>query len=251
MDNKTKNELLGIIRALSLLPCARPFLKPVDTVALCIPDYLEIIQKPIDLGTIKKKLMNKSYDNTDQYLEDIYQIFDNCRKYNTDPRNPVRLLCEDLQTQFEFQWKMYEDRKKPEGERPERVRIEEKIPIKREIEHVEVKKVKKVKIKEEENPEEPKPKEKIKKKIEVEYQEELNFDKLTGKDDFESVIKFKVPEIVVHEEPPQEDAPLPAKIESIEYMKAALTPLVELASRPLLRNTLINAIYTVSQEMRQ
>ena len=59
MDSRTKNDLLGIIRALSLLPCARPFLKPVDTELLNIPDYLEIIQKPMDFGTIKKKLMEK------------------------------------------------------------------------------------------------------------------------------------------------------------------------------------------------
>ena len=103
MDSRTKNDLLGIIRALSLLPCARPFLKPVDTELLNIPDYLEIIQKPMDFGTIKKKLMNKSYNTIDEYIEDIYQIFENCRRYNTDPRNPFRLLCEDLQTQFEFQ----------------------------------------------------------------------------------------------------------------------------------------------------
>ena len=250
MDNRTKNELLGIIRALSLLPCAKPFLKPVDTVALCIPDYTEIIQKPMDLGTIKKKLMNKAYVTTDSYIEDIYQIFDNCRKYNTDPRNPVRLLCEDLQTQFEFQWKMYEDRKNPENEKP---KIEEKLPLKREVEYIEVKKNRRIKIKEEEKPKEKavcevetKPKEKNKKKVEIEYQDELNYDKLTGKDDFESVIKLKVPEIIVNSEPPVEDAPAPAKIESIEYMRAALLPLVDAATRPLLRNTLLNAIYTVS-----
>ena len=90
------------------------------------------------------------------------------------------------------------------------------------------------------------PKEKIKRKIEIEYEEVLNFDKLTGKEDFESVIKLKVPELPPPEEIPVEEAPAPAKIESIEYMRAALLPLVDIASRPLLRNTLLNAIYTVS-----
>lgn len=259
MDNRVKNDLLSIVRALSSLPCAKPFLKPVDTVGLNIPDYLEIVKKPMDLGTIKKNLVSKKYENTDEYLEDIYQIFDNCRRYNTDPRNSFRLLCEDLQTQFEFQWKMLQDRRKPEGEK---IKVEEKLPLKREVEYIEIKKNRRVKVKEEEKEKEKekeiekepkhdlevkiKVKERVK-KVEIEYEEELNFDKLTGKDEFESVIKLKVPDIIVEDEAPAvKDAPAPAKLESIEYMRAALQHLVDLPVRPLLRNTLLNAIYTVS-----
>lgn len=303
MDNKLKNDLLGIIRALNVLPCAKPFSRPVDVKALQIPDYLEIIQKPMDLGTIKKKLMNKECKTQDEFLEDIYLIFDNCRKYNIDHRNPVRILCEDLQTQFEIQWKMYQDRKKFEGEKTKQ---EEKIPLKREVESIEVKKVRRAKLKEEEKvadeeaekervreelekkkeekekiriekerireekerlkeekareerqkeiereierkkAEEARPKEKSRRKVEVEYQEELNFDKLTGKDDFQSIVKIKVPEIVVKEEVVVEEPKPLARLESIEYMRAALMPLVDQCSRSLLKMNIQNAIFTVS-----
>jgi hypothetical protein len=304
MENKVKNDLLGVMRALNVLPCAKPFSKPVDVIGLNIPDYLEIIQKPMDLGTIKKKLMGKEYLTQDEFLEDVYLIFENCRKYNTDPRNPVRMLCEDLQTQFEIQWNMYQDRKKFDGEKP---KVEEKIPIKRAVETIEVKKVRRAKLKEEEkivevemekekikeelerkkeekekikaerekmkeekerireekareerqkeiereierkkNEAEIKVKEKVRRKVEIEYQEVLNFDKLTGKDDFQNVVKIKVPEIIEKPEPVVEEVKQHTKVESIEYMRAALTPLVDFQSRSLLKMNLLNAIFTVS-----
>mmetsp|Transcript_29414 Transcript_29414/g.29148 ORF Transcript_29414/g.29148 Transcript_29414/m.29148 type:complete len:264 (+) Transcript_29414:3-794(+) len=139
MEKKTTNDLLGIIRALSCLPCSRPFLKPVDVLALGIPDYLTIIDRPMDLGTIKTKLMKKEYADKQQFLQDVYQIFDNCRRYNTDPRNPVRVLCEDLQTQFELQWTKLEDGNKVDKNKEETMIT---IPTKREPENtIEVKRL--------------------------------------------------------------------------------------------------------------
>jgi hypothetical protein len=38
-----------------------PFHLPVDTVKLRLPDYFDIIKKPMDLGTIKKRLDNNYY----------------------------------------------------------------------------------------------------------------------------------------------------------------------------------------------
>lgn len=42
-------------------PLSWPFLAPVDVVGLGIPDYLEVIKKPMDLGTIQKKLSDQEY----------------------------------------------------------------------------------------------------------------------------------------------------------------------------------------------
>ena len=71
--------------------------------ALCIPDYFDIITDPMDLSTVKRKLMQKTYTTVEEFLSDMSLMINNCRKYNMDPNNPVRILGEDLQTQFEFQ----------------------------------------------------------------------------------------------------------------------------------------------------
>ena len=43
-------------KLIRLEPESLPFRAPVDPIALGIPDYLDIIKKPMDLGTIEKKL---------------------------------------------------------------------------------------------------------------------------------------------------------------------------------------------------
>lgn len=57
-----------------------PFQKPVDIVA--IPKYREIIANPIDLGTIKQKLVDGEYEEPWQYINDVRQVFANAWKYN-------------------------------------------------------------------------------------------------------------------------------------------------------------------------
>ena len=39
------------------------FHEPVDPIKLNIPNYLNIVKNPMDLGTIKKKLNMNFYDN--------------------------------------------------------------------------------------------------------------------------------------------------------------------------------------------
>lgn len=47
-----------------------------------MPDYLEIVTHPIDLGTIKKKLNGLEYSGHHDFLNDIQLMFSNCNKYN-------------------------------------------------------------------------------------------------------------------------------------------------------------------------
>ncbi|OMJ73567.1 hypothetical protein SteCoe_27696 [Stentor coeruleus] len=263
MDNKTKNDLLTVVRALCTFPCARPFLKPVNALALDIPDYLEIVTKPMDFATIKSKLNNKQYESEDDLLNDIHLIIENCYKYNADPKSLIRILCEELKKQLERQWKMYLERK---NVRLASSRPGMKLPIKRQSQTIDGTKIyendedssKEKKILESDegrdgeikslngdDKNKTKVKESKKRLVEIEYQEVLNFDKLTGKSDFNGTIKFKVPDEETHEENAVENSG-PCKLDSIEYIKAALLPLVDPSSRPLLKNTLLNAIFTVS-----
>jgi bromodomain-containing protein 4 len=59
-----------------------PFQQPVDTQKLNLPDYHKIIKKPMDLGTIKKRLENNYYWKAQEAIDDFQTMFDNCYIYN-------------------------------------------------------------------------------------------------------------------------------------------------------------------------
>lgn len=49
---------------------------------LNIPDYLEIIKHPMDLGTIKKQLKNNEIKTKEEFVEKVRLVFDNAVLYN-------------------------------------------------------------------------------------------------------------------------------------------------------------------------
>lgn len=58
------------------------FSEPVDPIADGCPDYFEKIEHPIDLGTIKLKLLNNEYKTTDEFKYEVNLVWDNSYKYN-------------------------------------------------------------------------------------------------------------------------------------------------------------------------
>lgn len=63
-------------------PESLPFRQPVDAQALGIPDYFDIVTKPIDLSTIKMKLDRGNYLDPWEYVDDVWLMFDNAWLYN-------------------------------------------------------------------------------------------------------------------------------------------------------------------------
>lgn len=49
---------------------------------MAIPDYNNIIKKPMDFGTIKKKLQFNLYSSPYEFKEDVDLVFNNCLLYN-------------------------------------------------------------------------------------------------------------------------------------------------------------------------
>lgn len=47
-----------------------------------VPDYYDVIRKPMDLGKIRGKLSGMEYRATREFVADIYLIFQNCGVYN-------------------------------------------------------------------------------------------------------------------------------------------------------------------------
>ncbi|KAF3439487.1 hypothetical protein FNV43_RR17765 [Rhamnella rubrinervis] len=61
------------------------FLKPVSKKEA--PDYLDIIERPMDLSTIREKVRKLEYKSREQFRHDVWQITYNAHRYN-DGRNP-------------------------------------------------------------------------------------------------------------------------------------------------------------------
>lgn len=76
-----------------------PFRAPVDT--KFAPGYTDIIEEPMDLGTIKKKLRANAYENnTAEAIRDIRLVWRNCMEYNA-PGSEIYDTAEELAKNFE------------------------------------------------------------------------------------------------------------------------------------------------------
>lgn len=55
-----------------------------------VPDYLEVIDQPMDFTTIKTKLDNEEYSADEEFINDAVQVFINCYTYNKDTHPVAR-----------------------------------------------------------------------------------------------------------------------------------------------------------------
>ncbi|EEF35949.1 bromodomain-containing protein, putative [Ricinus communis] len=82
----SKQELdsaLEVIKKVMKMDAAEPFNVPVNPEALGIPDYFDIIDTPMDFGTICSNLeTGDKYMNSEAVYKDVQYIWDNCYKYN-------------------------------------------------------------------------------------------------------------------------------------------------------------------------
>lgn len=105
--------LLPTLKKLHLLEVeAQPFRNPVDPNLLGIPDYFDIVKKPMDMSTIENKLRSGQYSDPWEYVDDMWLMFDNAWLYNRKTSRvyrycskvsapfPVRFCVETTLTQF-------------------------------------------------------------------------------------------------------------------------------------------------------
>lgn len=88
-----------VVKAVWNHKLAWPFREPVDAMRLNLPDYHEKIKRPMDLGTIKKRLENRYYCSSSEAIDDFKAIFQNCYTYNT-PDNEVVKMAQKLEKMF-------------------------------------------------------------------------------------------------------------------------------------------------------
>jgi hypothetical protein len=72
----------------------------VDPVALGLPDYFDVVKKPMHLELVKKKLENALYPEMDMYAADVRLVFGNAILYNGDT-SEVGELAQAMLVKFE------------------------------------------------------------------------------------------------------------------------------------------------------
>lgn len=100
---KSCNEILKELFSKKHSGYAWPFYKPVDAELLALHDYHDIIKKPMDLGTVKRKMDNREYKSAPEFAADVRLIFTNCYKYNP-PDHDVVAMGRKLQDVFEMRY---------------------------------------------------------------------------------------------------------------------------------------------------
>ncbi|KAK6153942.1 hypothetical protein DH2020_013581 [Rehmannia glutinosa] len=83
------------------------FNEPVDVVKHNIPDYFNVIKHPMDLGTVKSKLLSNQYSNPIDFAADVRLTFKNAMTYNP-VGHAVHNMADTLSKYFEVRWKPIE-----------------------------------------------------------------------------------------------------------------------------------------------
>jgi Bromodomain len=76
------------------------FNKPVDPIALHLPDYFMRIKRPMDLGTVKSRLQRGFYKNMESVTADIHLVFKNALTYNA-ANHAIHLIAKTMKADFE------------------------------------------------------------------------------------------------------------------------------------------------------
>lgn len=97
--HQQKHALMAI-KAVRRLKDGRPFLKPVDPVALNIPTYPDVIKQPMDLGTIERKLQEEQYAQPEQVSADFDLMVSNCVTFN-GAQAAISQMARNIQAAFE------------------------------------------------------------------------------------------------------------------------------------------------------
>ncbi|KAL8116554.1 hypothetical protein AgCh_022903 [Apium graveolens] len=103
-DEEELSAALLVIKIIMKSDAAQPFNVPVDADLLGIPDYYDIIDTPMDFGTIRKNLEDGvKYVNSEGVFKDVQLIWENCSKYNKKGAYVLELM-KRVKTNFMRFW---------------------------------------------------------------------------------------------------------------------------------------------------
>ena len=104
--NNIRDSMLSVLDDILKMPGAyQIFGRPVDPVELDLPDYLEIIKSPMDLGTVRRKVEGGGYRDIEAVAKDVLLTFDNALHYNPET-STVSQLARRLKDQFHLKMQL-------------------------------------------------------------------------------------------------------------------------------------------------
>ncbi|XP_055848126.1 bromodomain and WD repeat-containing protein 3 [Episyrphus balteatus] len=98
-DDSWQADCRKLLDMMWLRPDSTPFREPVDTMQF--PDYLQIIDTPMDLRTVKEDLLGGNYEDPVDFAKDVRLIFQNSKNYNTNKRSRIYSMTLRLSALFE------------------------------------------------------------------------------------------------------------------------------------------------------
>uniref|UniRef100_A0A7N8XKY1 Bromodomain and WD repeat domain containing 3 n=1 Tax=Mastacembelus armatus TaxID=205130 RepID=A0A7N8XKY1_9TELE len=88
-----------LLRRMIASPDSEPFRQPVDLFEY--PDYRDIIDTPMDLGTVSETLVAVNYENPMEFAKDIRLIFSNSKAYTPNKKSQIYSMTLSLSAFFE------------------------------------------------------------------------------------------------------------------------------------------------------
>uniref|UniRef100_A0AAR2JQ93 Bromo domain-containing protein n=1 Tax=Pygocentrus nattereri TaxID=42514 RepID=A0AAR2JQ93_PYGNA len=88
-----------LLRRMIASPDSEPFRQPVDLFSY--PDYRDIIDTPMDLGTVSETLTAGNYENPMEFTKDVRLIFSNSKAYTPNKKSRIYSMTLSLSAFFE------------------------------------------------------------------------------------------------------------------------------------------------------
>ena len=121
----------ALLKHLEGKPESAVFKEPVDYESLGLDDYPKVIKRPMDLSTIRKKLMTSKYRSFRSLHSDLKLIWANCRAYN-ESSSVITLQANELErsvTEFVEQYNNVERGIWRTTGDPDKVTLEEQLEM--------------------------------------------------------------------------------------------------------------------------
>uniref|UniRef100_A0A665U6H7 Bromodomain and WD repeat domain containing 3 n=1 Tax=Echeneis naucrates TaxID=173247 RepID=A0A665U6H7_ECHNA len=96
-----RSQCRELLHQMRVSPDSEPFRQPVDL--FDYPDYREIIDTPMDLGTVSETLVAGNYENPMEFAKDIRLIFSNSKAYTPNKKSQIYTMTLNLSAFFEKQ----------------------------------------------------------------------------------------------------------------------------------------------------